>query len=225
MLLDSRAPEAVEALARRATPHVSRSRFVNFSAQRNRALERCRGDLGLVHRSRRAGDPGAGRRNPGVDRRAPRGWAGAWVPRRNFMFGHEVRHAGWSPDYQLRLLRRRRALRRGPRRPRGAGGAGATGPPPGAAAALQLRHLGRSSRQAARLHRPRGGGAGGPGHPRQAPELRLQPLREFRRRYVSLGGWRDGPLGLLLSLAMAYYTLRMYLRLARQGAGSRGQGG
>ena len=43
----------------------------------------------------------------------------------------------------------------------------------------------------------------------------LQPLREFRRRYVTLAGWRDGPLGLLLAGAMAYYTLQMYRALAR----------
>src|SRR4051794_9292584 len=38
IVLDDRAPEEMEALARQHTPHVSRSRFVNFSAQRNRAL-------------------------------------------------------------------------------------------------------------------------------------------------------------------------------------------
>jgi hypothetical protein len=43
----------------------------------------------------------------------------------------------------------------------------------------------------------------------------LQPLREFRRRYVSLEGYKDGFHGLLLSLLMAYYTLVMYLRLRR----------
>jgi hypothetical protein len=35
-----------------------------------------------------------------------------------------------------------------------------------------------------------------------------QPLREFARRYLALGGWRDGPLGLFLSAALAYYAFR-----------------
>jgi hypothetical protein len=30
------------------------------------------------------------------------------VPRRNILFGREVRHTGWWPDYQVRLLRRDR---------------------------------------------------------------------------------------------------------------------
>jgi glycosyltransferase involved in cell wall biosynthesis len=29
-----------------------------------------------------------------------------WIPRRNFFLGHEVRHAGWSPDRICRLIRR-----------------------------------------------------------------------------------------------------------------------
>ena len=31
------------------------------------------------------------------------------MPRHNFIAGHEVRHGGFYPDYQLRLLRRARA--------------------------------------------------------------------------------------------------------------------
>ncbi|OGG46549.1 MAG: hypothetical protein A3F84_18660 [Candidatus Handelsmanbacteria bacterium RIFCSPLOWO2_12_FULL_64_10] len=35
-----------------------------------------------------------------------------------------------------------------------------------------------------------------------------QPAREFWRRYVRLGGWRDGWVGLFLSGAMAYYAFQ-----------------
>ena len=48
------------------------------------------------------------------------GCAGYWIPRRNFIVGHEMRGGGFTPDYQLRLLRRRqRPLRPAPRSPRG----------------------------------------------------------------------------------------------------------
>jgi hypothetical protein len=40
------------------------------------------------------------------------------------------------------------------------------------------------------------------------------PVREFFRRYVTLKGWIDGPIGLFLALAMAYYALQR-VRLAR----------
>ena len=43
----------------------------------------------------------------------------------------------------------------------------------------------------------------------------LQPLREFRRRFISLKGYRDGAHGLHLSLLMAYYNFDLYRRLAR----------
>ncbi|MBK9233082.1 MAG: hypothetical protein IPO15_20135 [Anaerolineae bacterium] len=43
----------------------------------------------------------------------------------------------------------------------------------------------------------------------------LQPLREFRRRYITLSGWRDGWHGLRLSALMAYYTYVTYVDLAK----------
>ena len=36
----------------------------------------------------------------------PGGCRGFWIPRHNYLLGHVVRHAGWFPDYQLRLLER-----------------------------------------------------------------------------------------------------------------------
>jgi glycosyltransferase involved in cell wall biosynthesis len=216
VLLDGRAPAALEAIARRYTPQVSRSPFVNFSAQRNRALERCHGQwvffidpdermtpaLAAELRARLADGEGLG---------------GAWVPRRNFMFGHEVRHAGWSPDYQLRLLRRAGARYDEDR---------AVHEVPVVAGTTVYLHEPllhynyatwaqfTAKQRAYTAHEAAAQAARGI---RAKPQnFILQPLREFRRRYLTLAGWRDGPLGLLLSLAMAYYTLRLYVALARR---------
>jgi hypothetical protein len=41
----------------------------------------------------------------------------------------------------------------------------------------------------------------------------VQPLREFRRRYVTLRGYREGLLGLQLSALLAWATLQTYWRL------------
>jgi hypothetical protein len=49
------------------------------------------------------------------------------------------------------------------------------------------------------------------------PKLRnfiLQPLRQFRWRFLELGGWRDGLHGLWLSALMAWYELQKYRMLA-----------
>ena len=44
----------------------------------------------------------------------------------------------------------------------------------------------------------------------------LQPLREFRRRYLTLKGYRDGTRGLSLALMLAwYYGFMPYWDLAR----------
>jgi hypothetical protein len=218
VLLDSRAPAALEAIARRYTVQVSRSPFVNFSAQRNRALERCHGTWVFFIDADERGTPALVaelRALVGGDA----GIGGAWVPRRNFMFGHEVRHAGWSPDYQLRLLRRAGARYDEDRAVHEV--------PQVAGTTVHLRepliHYNYATwaqftakQRAYTAHEAAAQAARGI---RAKPQnFILQPLREFRRRYITLGGWRDGPLGLLLSLAMAYYTLRLYILLARRQA-------
>jgi hypothetical protein len=45
----------------------------------------------------------------------------------------------------------------------------------------------------------------------------LQPLREFRRRFITLAGWRDGGAGLRLALWLAWYYgfMPYWLLLAR----------
>ena len=40
---------------------------------------------------------------------AQRPEVGWWVPRHNFIAGQRVRHGGFYPDYQLRLMRRDKA--------------------------------------------------------------------------------------------------------------------
>jgi (heptosyl)LPS beta-1,4-glucosyltransferase len=218
VLLDSRATPAVEAVARRLTPHVSRAAFVNFSAQRNRAIAQARGDWVLFL------DPDERLTPPLIAEiratlAAPGDRAGYWIARRTFMFGREVRHAGWWPDYQMRLLRRdlarydeARAVHEIPLIPEGQQ-ARLREPlihynyDTWAQFTAKQRHY--TAHEAAAL-RARGVRA-------RPHNFLLQPLREFRRRFVTLGGWKDGPLGLALALALAYYNFRLYVALARGG--------
>ena len=43
----------------------------------------------------------------------------------------------------------------------------------------------------------------------------LQPLRQFRWRYLTLQGYKDGWRGLVLSVLMAYYEMVRYRKLWR----------
>ncbi|MBC7237121.1 MAG: glycosyltransferase [Chloroflexi bacterium] len=147
------------------------------------------------------------------------GW---WVPRRNIIWGREIRHGGWSPDYQLRLLKRGHA-HYDPSRPVHEtvlldGPEGFLQQPLlhynyrtiGQFVAKQRQYVGF---EAEILYR-RG--------VRPKPWTWLsQPLREFWRRYIRLRGYRDGIHGLLLCGLVAYYygfvVTRRLSRRWRQG--------
>ena len=145
------------------------------------------------------------------DERSP---AGYWVPRRNIICGRWGRHAGWYPDEQLRLLRRSRA-RYDTSRPVHEvvlldGQAGHLVEPLvhyNYASLAQFLH--KQARYAdleaqalfARGVRPR------------PHNFVLQPLREFRRRFLTLRGYREGVLGLQLAALLAWAELRTYCRL------------
>ncbi len=216
VILDGLATPAVEVVARHHTAAVYRVPFVNFSAQRNRGLDHAHGDWVLFL------DPDE-RVTPALVREIravlaePGEYAGYWVARRTFMFGHEVRHAGWWPDHQLRLLRRTVA-----RYDEGRTVHEIAQIPADRQAYLRqpLIHYNYShwsrftaKQRAYAAYEARALRTAGV---RAKPQnFVLQPLREFRRRFITLAGWRDGPLGLVLATAMAYYNLQMYIHLAR----------
>jgi hypothetical protein len=131
------------------------------------------------------------------------GW---WVPRRNVIWGCEMRHGGWFPDYQLRLLQVGHAhydLTREVHEVVNLDGAEGFLRQPlwhhnyrtlGQFIAKQRQY---TDYEAAILFKQ---GV----RPKPWTYL-LQPLREFRRRYVTLQGYRDGLGGLALCAWVAYY--------------------
>jgi len=132
--------------------------------------------------------------------------AGCWLPRRNFIAGHETRGGGFYPDYQLRLLRRSRAcyvLEREVHEIADLDGQAAY-------AEMPLLHYNYENWQ--QFHRKQPAYARYEARILAARGIRprphnfvLQPLREFRRRYITLGGYRDGVHGLRLALWLAWY--------------------
>jgi hypothetical protein len=204
--------------------------FVSFPVFRNEALDLATGDwVFFVDADERVSAALAREARAAVDtserslgQRAPDALVGYWVPRHNIMFGRLIVGGGWSPDHQLRLLRRTHArydearlvhevvLLDGP--------AGYL--------TERLLHLNYTSlRQFATKQRRytlmEADALRAQGVTFSAGGLIGQPLREFVRRYLLLGGWRDGLIGLFLSLSMAYYALQR-VRLVRRhnGAGT-----
>jgi glycosyltransferase involved in cell wall biosynthesis len=238
LLLDSRTRDSSAAIGRAAGARVLIEPWRGFPAQRNRALDLCAGDWVLFLDADERVTPELREEiqnlllNPDTMTQwqddkmsestgtlspchqvtlSPTGY---WIPRHNQFFGKTLRGGGWYPDHQLRLLRRGRArydearlvhelvLLDGP------------------ATYLDNHLLHLNIEQLDELWRKQTSYA-----IQEAQTLHLAgrrarwrnfigaPLREFHRRYVALGGWRDGALGLFLCAALAYFEWVKFMHL------------
>ncbi len=200
---DSYSTDSTVALAQSAGAEVIQRLFDNFAGQRNAAMDAVDAEwIFFVDADERIPEV-LGTEVRSVLERAEAGW---WVPRHNFIVGHQVRHGGFYPDYQLRLLRRA-AARYDPARPVHEvvilqGPSGYLAEPMlhynyddwGQFHAKQRRYAALESA----ILRERGV------KPWPHKFVR-QPLREFWRRYVTLAGWRDGWMGLKLAGLLGFY--------------------
>jgi glycosyltransferase involved in cell wall biosynthesis len=206
VLVDDRTTDATATIARRYTERVHLGPFTSFPQFRNRALELAPTAWVLfVDADERVPAALAAEVRAAVARAAADGTAGYWVPRRNRICGRWMRGAGWSPDYQLRLLRRETA-----RFPPAAlvhevpaleGPVGYLRQPLVHYNYDSLAEFVAKQRHYAALEARTRWRRGETVRPRA---YLGQPLREFWRRFVTLGGYRDGGLGLLLALYLAY---------------------
>ncbi len=217
MVSDSYSDDGTVETARQQGAIVVQSPFVNFAEQRNAALDeaRARGAewVFFIDADERATSALGKEMRQAVQETGIVGW---WVPRYNFIMGHRMRGGGWYPDAQLRVLRVNRACYDPVRQVH------ETVILDGDAGTLQehLIHYNYDSLAEFRLKQGR----------YLAFEARIlldrgirprpwtyvsMPLREFWRRYVSLEGYRDGWVGLLVCGLMGWYTFRTYQTLDR----------
>jgi hypothetical protein len=187
--------------------------FHDYAEQRNAALAAAEGDWVFFVDADERATPELAQEIRQVVHGSQAGW---WVPRDNYIFGRLTRHAGWYPDYQLRLLRRGRASYDSTRMVH------ETVLLDGEAGWLQhslIHYNYRSLRQfLAKQSRYAALEAESLRQQGVAPKLHsvvLQPVREFRRRFLALEGYRDGLHGLCLCLLLAYYNARTYWHLLR----------
>lgn len=213
VIVDSATTDATEQLAQAAGARVVVRTWQGWPRQRNAALEMATGDWllfvdgdervppSLAHEIR-ATVPDAGET------------AGYWIPRRNVIAGAWVKHAGWWPDRQLRLLRRT-----GARYDEGvAVHEVATLNGPSGTLTEPLLHLNYDTldefrEKQARFAMLEAATLWERGIRPRPHSLLLQPLREFRRRTVELGGIHQGALGLRLGAEMALASFLTYREL------------
>jgi len=219
LVVDGFSSDDTVALAQAAGARVLQRTFDTFAQQRNHALKEAQGEwVFFVDADERVDAALAEEVPQKVCEQSPaqEGIAGYWVPRRNIILGKWVRHAGWWPDYQLRLLRKTFAQYDEARDPH------ETVIVQGETAYLEhsLLHYNYTSvrqvfakQHAYALREARSLHASGV---RAAPHRYLtQPAREFMRRYIMLQGFRDGGIGLFLALTMAWYRFQVFWALRR----------
>ena len=221
VLLDSRTRDRSAAIAQAAGARVLIEPWRGFAAQRNRALDICAGDWVLfLDADERVtaelrdeilqvtGDrlQVTGEASTITCNLSPVPYVGYWIPRYNQFFGKTLRGGGWYPDHQLRLLRRGRARYDGARLVHEfALLDGEAGCLDGHLLHLNIERLDElwqkqtsyAFQEAQTLYLA--------GRRARWRNFVGAPLREFHRRYVKLGGWRDGPLGLFLCATLAYF--------------------
>jgi hypothetical protein len=214
VVVDSFSTDQTVEIARRHGADVIQRAFSDFASQRNAALDAVDATWVLFVDADERTTPALA----GEIRRVIAGGrcAGWWIPRHNYLVGHRMRGGGWYPDPQLRLLRRGRA-RYDPALP--VHERVILDGPEGTLDNVLIHYNYDSVRQflrkqdryvdyEVRILDERG--------VRVRPWTYVSmPLREFWRRLVTLGGWRDHVYGLLFSTLLAYYKFVAYARLRR----------
>lgn len=212
IVVDAESTDDTVALARRQASRVVVREWPGFSAQKNFAADQATNDwvlsvdadervtpeLAVEIRALLAGEPAA------------RGYR---VPRVSFYLGRWVRSTDWYPDAQLRLYDRRVGRWVGDYVHEHVEVRGAV---------ERLRHnlqhlpyrdishhlqtMDRYTTLAARQMQGEGRRVGAAG-------LLARPLGAFGRNYLLRGGWRDGTVGLTISLLNSYYVFLKFAKL------------
>jgi (heptosyl)LPS beta-1,4-glucosyltransferase len=225
VLLDERTADDTAAIAAAHGARVQRAPWRGFSAQRNLALNLCGHPWVLfLDADERATDELVAEVRELLEAGGQgRAIAGYRIPRHNLFFGRALRGGGWYPDYQLRLLRRDAArydegrlvhefpvldgevaALRGHLRHHNIEGLSELWAKQSAYALAEARTLYAAGRRA------------------RWRNFVGAPARELWRRYIALGGWRDGLLGLFLCATLAWFEVVKFAMLRGIAAAARG---
>ena len=214
LVFDSFSTDQTVQLAEQSGARVLQRVFDNYANQRNAALDATAGKADwvlFVDADERVTPELAQEVCTTIEKPDYAGWK---IPRHNYIFGKLTLGAGWYPDYQLRLLRVGSARYDPERQVHEVvlldGNEGTL--------EQQLIHYNyrnvsqfrykqrKYTAYDARILYEQGI------YPKPQNYI-LQPLRQFRWRFFTLKGYRDGWHGLRLSLLMTWYEFRKYVVL------------
>lgn len=214
VILDPRNNDRTAEFAAAAGAKVIENEFQNYAQQRNDALKLVHADWVLFIDADERSSPAQAEEIRTVIAAGVHN--GYWIPRHNYIFGKLTRHAGWYPDYQMRLLKRAHA-RYDPERPVHElvildGEPGYLSEPfihYNYTSFAQFKEKQRRYVQYdAKILKESG-------IPPKPHKFVTQPVRQFIWRYITLEGYRDGLHGLRLSLLMAWYEYQKYVTLRK----------
>lgn len=215
LVFDSFSTDATAAIAQAAGARVAQRAFDHYAGQRQAALEAVDSEWVLFVDADERVPPALATEIQTVLGEARPGW---WVPRHNYLFGRLTLHAGWYPDYQLRLLRRA-AAHYDASRPVHELAILDSPLEPGylrqALIHLNYETVGEFVAKQAQYARYDASRLKLEGVRARPHKFIVQPLRQFYWRLVTLQGWRAGWHGLRLSGLMAYFEWQKYRELRR----------
>ncbi len=216
VILDTRSNDRTREIAASLGARVEPHPFESFAAQRNYALELAQTDWIYFLDTDESSTPELNAEIADIlTGNSPEvGW---WLPRYNYVWGAVIKHGGWYPDYQLRLIKR---------------GFGHYDPerqvhevivlngPEGYLINPLIHYNYATVKQFKNKQRQ---------YVAYEADIRFKqgirpkpwtwaslPLREFVRRYITLQGFRDGWRGFVLAILVAYYYGYVATRLLAQ---------
>jgi glycosyltransferase involved in cell wall biosynthesis len=211
IVVDSGSTDDTVALARQRTDRVWVRDWPGYSAQKNFAAGQASHDWVLSLDADERVTPGLADEIHAVLGDEPRK-RGYLIPRVSFYLGTWIRTTDWYPDHQLRLYDRRVAAFAGEVHE----GVRVTGDVGRLLAELQhvpyrdiahhLQTIDRYTTLAAQQMQGQGRTVGPAG-------MAARPLGAFLRNYLARGGWRDGGVGLVVSVLNSYYVFLKFAKL------------
>ena len=142
--------------------------------------------------------------------------AGMWIPRHNVFFGRTLVGGGWYPDHQLRIVRRAAARYDEQIEVHEVATVqGRTMYMQGHLTHLNIETFAELWQKQAAYARREAATMAQAGRTVRWRNYVGAPVREFVYRYMRNAGWRDGWVGLVLALVMAWFAMMSFVELAR----------